>query len=106
MKSWMWAVLAALGLVLMGAAYREGIRTDPAAPWAGGFLCIGDGKPAKPLEGGDAFPHADAAAARRGSGVNCSSRHAEAMKPGNKANLEAQLRPRLIEVPATRWASW
>ena len=39
-----------------GGRLPRGNPDGSPAPWAGGFLCIGDGKPAKPLEAGSHFP--------------------------------------------------
>ena len=52
MKTGTWAVLAVLGLGLMVLSYDKLVRGDPQAPWAFGFLCIGDGEAAKPLDVG------------------------------------------------------
>ena len=43
MKTVTWAVLAVLGLGLMVLTYQKLMRGDPQAPWASGFLCVGEG---------------------------------------------------------------
>jgi hypothetical protein len=97
MKSAKWAVLAALGLGLMVMTFEKQMRGDPSAPWAFGLLCIGEGEPAKPIDPGTlvstrlrllpASPAADVL-------MNAASAAAQI----SKANLEATLRPKLIEL--------
>lgn len=98
MKIWIWAILAALGLGLMVESYQRLCRGDLQAPWALGLLCIGEGKPVKPLEVGTYFTtrlRLLPAGRMAGSILN----NLGAIKPGSRADLEAQLRPKLIELP-------
>ena len=50
MRTWAWLVPAALGLALMLQSYDRLLKGDPDAPWASGFLCIGEGGAARPWE--------------------------------------------------------
>ena len=98
MKKWTWAILAGVGFGLMVESYERLLRGDPQAPWAAGFLCIGEGNPARPLEVGTHF----STRLRFLPGSRLAESILEnrsATKPENKANLEAQLRPKLIELP-------
>ena len=99
MKTVAWAVLAALGLGLMVLAYDKLVRGDPRAPWASGFLFIGDGQPAKPVEVGTLVstrlrllpPSAQSAALLKA---------VETAKPLKDAKLAFRLRSKLVELPA------
>ncbi len=98
MRSWVWAVPAILGLALMLHSYDRLLKGDPEAPWASGFLCIGQGGAARPLNVGTRIstrlrylPVSDLVQAMlKGLG---------AAKPETKALLQARLRSRLIELP-------
>jgi len=98
MKTWAWAVAAVLGLALMFLSYDRLLRADPEAPWAFGFLCIGQGEAARPLDVGTRISTrlrylpegAMAQAMLKGLG---------GAAPGTRAALEARLRPKLIELP-------
>ena len=82
----------------MTQSYTRLLRDDPEAPWASGFLCIGEGGATRPLHLGTRIstrlrylPASELAQAMLnglGSAI-----------PGTKAVVEARLRPRLIELP-------
>ena len=99
MKSWIWLVLAVLGLALMVIAYQRGIRTDPQAPWARGFLCIGKGEVETPLAVETHFS-TRLRLLPAGPMAQALIESTKATKAGSKAFVEAELRPRLIELPA------
>ncbi len=98
MSNWAWAAPAVIGLSLMTQSYTRLLRDDPEAPWASGFLCIGEGGATRPLHLGTRIstrlrylPASELAQAMLnglGSAI-----------PGTKAVVEARLRPRLIELP-------
>jgi hypothetical protein len=98
MRTWAWVVAAVLGLALMILSYDRLLRADPEAPWAYGFLCIGQGEAARPLDVGTRISTrlrylpegAMAQAMLKGLG---------GAAPGTIATLEARLRPKLIELP-------
>ncbi len=99
MKSWAWTVPAVLGLGLMIVSYDRQMRVDSGAPWSSGFLCIGKGEPAKPLDLGTRvsgrlrYLPADLFSDSLVKGLG-------AAPGGMKATLEARLHPKLIELPA------
>src|SRR5262245_17265340 len=98
MKIWIWAIRSALGLGLMIETYQRFMRGDPHAPWAQGLLCIGEGEPVEPLEVGTHFStRLRLLPARPTTELILKNMGGE--KPQSKAALEAQLRPKLIEIP-------
>jgi hypothetical protein len=98
MRGLIWLVLAVMGASLMVFSYHRLLRGDPDAPWAFGFLCIGEGEPKKPLEIGERLstrlrflPASELAGGLlKGMGEVAST---------NRRALEARLRPKLIELP-------
>ena len=98
MRYWAWAVAAVLGLALMNLSYDRLLRADPEAPWASGFLCIGQGGAARPTDVGTRIStrlrylpaSASTQAMLKGMGSAAS---------GTRAVLEARLRSKLIELP-------
>jgi hypothetical protein len=98
MRYWAWAVAAVLGLALMNLSYDRLLRADPEAPWASGFLCIGQGGAARPADVGTRIStrlrylpaSASTQAMLKGMG---------SAAPGTRAVLEARLRAKLIELP-------
>ena len=98
MKTLTWAVLAVLGLGLMVLSYHDLVRGDPQAPWAFGFLCVGDGEPAKPLDVGTLVStrlRLLPAAAQ----VEIMLKAVSAATAVNKSKVETRLRSKLIELP-------
>ncbi len=98
MRYWAWAVPVVLGLALMNLSYDRLLRADPEAPWAFGFLCIGQGGAARPIDLGTRIStrlrylpaSASTQAMLKGMG---------SAAPGTRAVLEARLRAKLIELP-------
>ena len=98
MRTWAWAVPAVLGLALMILSFDRLLKVDPEAPWAYGFLCIGQGEPAKPLDVGTRIStrlrylpaSASGQAMLKGLG---------GAAPETRAALEARFHPKLIELP-------
>jgi hypothetical protein len=98
MRNWVWAVPAVLGLALMILSFDRLLKVDPEAPWAHGFLCIGQGEAAKPLDVGTRIStrlrylpaSASDQAMLKGLG---------AAPPETRVVLEARLRSKLIELP-------
>jgi hypothetical protein len=101
MRTWTWAVVAALGFGLMLVAYGERPRPDPRSPWAQGWIAVGSANanpdPArKPLPG-----RSIAARLRLLSGDERTEallkilRHAA---PEVAKSLHLQLQPKLIEL--------
>src|SRR5208337_4317687 len=98
MRTWAWAVPTVVGLALMILSFDRLLKVDPETPWAHGFLCIGQGEAAKPLDVGTRIStrlrylpaSASAQALLKALGG------AEA---GMRAVLEARLHPKLIEFP-------
>ena len=98
MRTWAWAVPAVLGLILMMLSFDRLLKVDPEAPWAYGFLCIGQGGAAKALNVGRHIstrlrylPENAATKAlleRMGGSA-----------PRTRVALEARLRSKLIELP-------
>jgi hypothetical protein len=98
MRTWAWAVPAVLGLALMMHSYDRLLRVDPEAPWASGFLCIGKGGAAIPLNVGTRIstqlrylPESALTQAML-KGLGDAARE-------TKVVLEARLRFKLIELP-------
>jgi hypothetical protein len=98
MRAWTWALLAAAGLGLMLMSYREWVRGDPEAPGALGFLFVGDGEPVGKLDVGTVvsarlrYLPVDPTVEAMLKGVQ------DAMASGARS-VEAQVRPKLIELP-------
>src|SRR3954451_11977787 len=98
MKAMVWTVLAAAGLGLMLISYDRWIRGDPDAPGAFGFLCVGDEQPAGKLDAGTStttrlrYLPVDATTEAMLKGVKASI-------PRGAGSIEAQIRPKLIELP-------
>ena len=98
MRTWAWAVPAVLGLGLMILSFDRLLKVDPEAPWAYGFLCIGQGEAAKPLDVGTRistrlrYPPASASDQAMLKGLGGAA-------PETRAALEARFRPKLIELP-------
>ena len=98
MRTWAWAVPAVLGLALMILSLDRLLKVDLEAPWAYGFLCIGQGEPAKPLDVGTRIStrlrylpaSASDQAMLKGLG---------GAAPETRAALEARFHPKLIELP-------
>ncbi len=97
MRTWAWAVSAVLGLALMILSFDRLLRADPEAPWAHGFLCIGQGEAAKPLDVGTRI-------STRLRHLPASALHQAMLKgldraaPATRAAVEARFRPKLIEL--------
>jgi hypothetical protein len=104
MRVWAWALLAAGGFGLMALAYDRWLRQDPNAPWAYGFLCIGNQEPARSLEAGVSF-------STRLRYLPASTAIEETIKgidkalPGRGPSLQARLRSKLIEMPVNEMGS-
>ncbi len=98
MRTWAWAVPAVLGLALMILSFDRLLKVDPEAPWAHGFLCIGQGGAAKPLDVGTRistrlrYLPASASDQAMLTGVGGAA-------PKIRDVLEARLRSKLIELP-------
>src|SRR5271165_5003430 len=98
MRTWAWAVPAVLGLALMILSFDRLLKVDPEAPWAHGFLCIGQGEAAKPLDVGTRistrlrYLPASALDQAMLTGVGGAA-------PKIRAVLEVRLRSKLIELP-------
>ena len=98
MRTWAWAVPTVLGLALMILSFDRLLKVDPEAPWAYGFLCIGQGEAAKPLDVGTPIStrlrylpaSASDQAMLKGLG---------GAAPETRAALGARFRPKLIELP-------
>jgi hypothetical protein len=98
MRTWAWAVLAAAGLGFMLLTYHEWVRTDPEAPGAFGLLFVGDGEPAGKLEVGTVvstrlrYLPVDPT-------VEAMLKGAQTAMASGARSIEAQVRPKLIELP-------
>ncbi len=98
MRTWAWAVPAVLGLAMMLLSYDRLLKVDPEAPWAHGFLCIGQGEAAKPLDVGTRnstrlrYLPASASDQAMLKALGGAARE-------TRAALEARLRSKLIEFP-------
>src|SRR5271157_2025376 len=98
MRTWTWAVSAVLGLALMILSFDRLLKVDPEAPWAHGFLCIGQGEAAKPLDVGTRistrlrYLPASASDQAMLNALGGAARE-------TRAALEARLRSKLIEFP-------
>src|SRR5271165_1221109 len=98
MRTWAWAVPAVLGLALMILSFDRLLKVDSEAPWAHGFLCIGQGEAAKPLDVGTRistrlrYLPASALDQAMLTGVGGAA-------PKIRAVLEVRLRSKLIELP-------
>ena len=98
MRTWAWLVLAVLGLALMMQSYDRLLKGDPEAPWASGFMCIGEGGAARPWELGSRLS-ARLRYLPESELVQAMLKRLGATKPETKAVLEARLRSKLIELP-------
>jgi hypothetical protein len=98
MRAWTWALLATVGLALMLISYREWVRGDPEAPGALGFLFVGDAEPAKTLDVGTIvstrlrYLPVDPT-------VEATLKGVQTAMAGGAWSVEAQVRPKLIELP-------
>ncbi len=97
MKALTWMIVAASGLGLMFYSYDRWMQIDPEAPWAYGFLCVGDDRPSKnheltTLSTRMRFLPASPA-------TEAMLRGAELAGAGKATSLAARLRPGLIEFP-------
>ena len=99
MRTWAWLVPAALGLALMLQSYDRLLKGDPDAPWATGFLCIGEGGAARPWELGSRLS-ARLRYLPASELVQAMLKGLGATKPETKAVLDARLRSKLVELPA------
>ncbi|QEH35728.1 hypothetical protein OJF2_42850 [Aquisphaera giovannonii] len=104
MRTWIWAIVAALGAGLMLAAYERGMRLDPGAPWAAGLMVVGDGEPAGEL------PEAARVVATRlrylpsGEAVDPVVRVIGGKDEALTTRLKARLRPKVVGMPADAMA--
>jgi hypothetical protein len=100
MRAWAWAVLAGLGFGLMVFSFEHWLKQDPQAPWAYGFLCIGNEEPERQLDAGVSFTS-------RLRYLPASSTNEivlqsiEKAVPDSGPSLQARLRPKLIELPVS-----
>jgi hypothetical protein len=99
MRSWIWLVVAVVGMALMVAAYERGMRLDPSAPWGSGLMVVGDGEPDGPS------PIGEALATRlrylpAGGEVDKVIRGLAATDDAMATRLGARLRPKVLEMPA------
>src|SRR5208337_4865072 len=98
MRTWAWVVPAVLGLAMMLQSYDRLLKVDPETPWAHGFLCIGQGEAAKPLDVGTRistrlrYLPATASDQAMLNGLGGAA-------PETRAALEARLRSKLTELP-------
>jgi hypothetical protein len=97
MKVWAWALLAAVGFGVMALAYQRWLRQDPNAPWAYGFLCIGNEEPAHPL--GTGVTLTTRLRFLPGAAAEEAIKAIDAALPNRGPSLQARLRPKLIELP-------
>ena len=98
MKAWTWVIFAAVGWGVMFTAYNTRAQLDPRAPWAFGMIVIG---PELPPE----ITTTERATPSRLRLVPAGERTESILKVMNQvakekaANLELQLRPKLILLP-------
>jgi hypothetical protein len=94
----MWGALCIMGFFLMVGSYERWLRLDPEAPWAAGYLCIGSGEPAEPMNAGTVL-----STRMRYLPLDSISdsviKGAEVSLPGRGPVLRARLRRKLIELP-------
>jgi hypothetical protein len=100
MKMWAWVVLAALGLGMMVLTYQKLIRGDPQAPWGAGFLFVGDGKPAKEPKAGSLLS-TRLRLLPAGPAAEALAKAVAAVTPLDRSRVEARIRPKLVELPAS-----
>jgi hypothetical protein len=101
MRTWTWAVVAALGFGLMLMAYRERPRPDPRSPWAQGWIAVAPADAArdparKPLPG-----RSIAARLRLLSGDERTEALLKVLRqaaPDVAKSLDLQIQPKLIEL--------
>jgi hypothetical protein len=100
MKALAWLVVAASGLGLMYYSYDRWMQIDPEAPWAYGFLCVGN-------EDATKKPQSTTILSTRLRFLPASAtteailKSVELAGAGKTRDLAARLRPGLIELPAT-----
>jgi hypothetical protein len=98
MRIWYWLFVGLLGFLLMLAAYIKREKPDPEAGWAYGFIAIG---PA-PDAGGPGLGQTTAMRLRllpANARTEALLKTATGALAASAANLEAQLRPKLIVLP-------
>ena len=93
MRSWVWVVPAALGLALILHSYDRLLKGDPEAPWASGFLCIGPGGTARPLDVGTRISTRSALFTRECDGPGDAQGHGHGetgnqSRPGSQASSQ------------------
>ena len=102
MRAWIWAVAAASGFGLMLFAYSLRDRPDAGTPWAYGAADRRSALKDRGRSGlpGPVIPTHPAVPARQTSGSRSSSVILGEKLPGGATALQAQLRPKLILLPA------
>jgi hypothetical protein len=98
MRVWYWLSVGVLGFLLMSGAYFKRDRPDPHSPWAYGFIAIGPAPETAqlgPLNATAMRLRLLPASAR----TQAVLQFAASALPSSAANLEAQLRPKLIVLP-------
>lgn len=102
MSAWIWAIASASGFGLMLLACSSQVRPDPGIPWANGLIAIGPGPEGsskeRPLDG--AIP-TRLRLLRGNDRVEAILGVLGRTAPRGVLALEAQLRPKLILLPAT-----
>lgn len=99
MRAWSWVLVAAVGWGVMLAAYTTRSQPGPKAPWAHGLVVIGPEVPAEIAQIG----HATRVRLRFLPAIDRTEAILKAMSQVAKekaANLESQLRPKLILLPS------
>jgi hypothetical protein len=97
MRTWIWAVVTALGFGLMLGAYGERPRTDPKLPWAQGLIALGPAEAVPKSLPGRSFP----ARVRILTGDERKEALLNLLRsavPDEAKSLELQIRPKLIEL--------
>ena len=100
MKAWFWFFVAVLGFGMMSAAYLTRVKLDPKAHWAHGCIAIGPDPSDRPLIPGHAMR--TQVRLRLLPAIERTEAILKAMEtvaPARAFNLQAQLRPKLIELP-------
>src|SRR5271156_5014970 len=98
MKAWTWVIFAAVGWGVMFTAYNTRAQLDQRAPWANGVIVIGPQLPPEITPTERATPtrlRLVPAGGRTESILNVMNQVAK----DKVANLELQLRPKLILLP-------
>lgn len=98
MKALIWGLVAILGLGLMVLTYDKMMRCKPGAPWASGFIVIGAGEAARPVDSGTvvAVRLRLLPASAQGDAL---LKSVASSKPLARANLPLRIRSKLIELP-------